>query len=119
MTKRSSSVNASNANIVYTKHAEERMRLRRITSSMIADTVNKPDRTQIEEDGDTEFIRTLNGRKVHVIATRVTKPSGWLIKSTWVRGEEDPLPLWRQILSLISKAVASLFNSGSSRSKRR
>lgn len=106
------------AQIVYTRHAEERMRLRRISQSMVAETLAKPDNTQIEEDGDTEFIRMVNSRKVHVIATRLAKPDEWLIKSTWVRGEEDPLPRWRQILTWLLNQVNGLFRSGSSRSKR-
>jgi hypothetical protein len=105
--------------IVYTRHAEERMRLRRISQDMIADTLARPDRTQIEVDGDTEFIRTLSGRKVHVIATRLADSNQWLIKSTWVRGEEDPLPFWRQVLFWLSKRIGSLFTAGSTRSKRR
>jgi hypothetical protein len=105
--------------IVYTRHAEERVRLRRISQAMIADTLAKPDRTQIEENGNTEFIRMLNGRKVHVIAVRLTDTNQWLIKSTWIRGEEDALPFWRQVLALLSKGIGGLFTAGSTRSKRR
>ena len=104
--------------ITYTRHAEERMHLRRITKSMIADTLAKPDRTQIEEDGDTEFIRTLNGRKVHVIAKPLTN-NEWLIKSTWVRGEDDPQPIWQQIFSWLVRQVTALLKASNSNSKSR
>lgn len=104
--------------IIYTKHAEERMYLRRITQSMISDTLTKPDRTQIEEDGDTEFIRTLKGRKVHVIAKPLAN-NEWLIKSTWVRGEDDPRqPMWEQIVSWLIRQVTALLKSSGKNTRR-
>ncbi len=103
--------------ITYTKHAEERMRLRRISQSMISDTLTKPDRTQIEEDGDTEFIRTLNGRKVHVIAKPLAN-NEWLIKSTWVRGEDDPQPMWQQLFSWLIRQVTALLKSSGKNTRR-
>lgn len=74
---------------ILTNHAKERMVLRRISRDMIAQTLNTPDRTEIEPDGDTEHIRILSGRQVHVIARYEADEQKWLIKSTWVRGEKD------------------------------
>ena len=74
---------------VLTNHAEERMVLRRITSEMIAQTLAKPDRKENESDGDTEYIRTLGGRQLHVIAFYKADQKKWIVKSTWVHGEED------------------------------
>lgn len=104
--------------ITYTKHAEERMKLRWISHAMIADTLAQPDRTQIEEDGDTEFIRTLEGRKIYVIAKHLANSDQWLIKSTWVRGEDDPQALWRRALSWLSRRVRPLFRSQPSKRRR-
>lgn len=77
--------------ITFTHHAEERMALRRITRAMIAAAVEAPDRTEPEADGDTKFIRRIEGRQVYVIGRYLPAERKWLVKSTWVRGENDPL----------------------------
>lgn len=89
--------------IIFTDHALERLELRRITQAMVAQTIAAPDKTEQEPDGDTEFIKTIQGRKVHVIAYRRPDNQKWLVKSTWVRGEADPLlgKLWQFIRRLL------------------
>ncbi|MGJ3241219.1 MAG: DUF4258 domain-containing protein [Anaerolineae bacterium] len=80
--------------LIMTHHAIERQWQRRITRAMIEQTITQPDGQKAESDGDTQFNRTLNGRKVHVVA----HPQGrdqWLIKTVWVDGEGDPHPLWK------------------------
>ena len=74
---------------VLTDHAEERMLLRRITRDMVAQTLAKPDRKENESDGDIEHIRTINGRQLHVIAFYKEDQKKWIVKSTWVHGEDD------------------------------
>jgi hypothetical protein len=74
---------------VLTDHAEERMAMRRITKAMISQALDKPDRKENESDGDTEYIRTINGRQLHVIAFYKADQKKWIVKSTFVRGEED------------------------------
>lgn len=51
--------------------------------------MKNPDRHETEADEDIEFIRTLKGRKVHVIANYLEDQDKWLVKTTWVRGEDD------------------------------
>lgn len=85
-------------NVVFTKHALERMKLRRITQDMIVTAITKPDSRKLEADGDTKFIKTLNGRPLHVVSAFLEDERQWLVKSVWVRGEDDPIPLWKRIL---------------------
>lgn len=88
-------------NVILTDHAMQRLRLRRITPDMVVRTIKSPDRRELEADGDTEFIKTINKRKLHVISRYMDDQKRWLVISAWVRGEEDPQPLWRRILSWI------------------
>lgn len=80
---------AKSVPFVLTEHAEQRMGLRRITRDMVAQTLAQPDRKENESDGDIEHIRTLSGRQVHVIAFYKADQKKWIVKSTWVRGEDD------------------------------
>lgn len=96
-------------NVVFTDHAEQRMSLRRISKSMVAQAVNKPDSKEKESDGDTKFSKTINKRKVQVVAYYLPDEKKWLVKSTWVRGEDDPKPLWRRILRVIFYPITRLF----------
>ncbi len=89
--------------IVYTDHARERMDQRRITPAMVSAAVTSPDRSHLEDDGDTKFIKTINGRKLHVVANYQTDEGKWLIISTFVRGENDALPLWRRLFNAIAR----------------
>jgi Domain of unknown function (DUF4258) len=81
--------NTKPTNIEYTKHAMERMQLRAITEEMILKTIRNPDSTYIEDDGDTKFIRKVDGVKLHVVCKPLPDEAKWLVKSTWVRGEDD------------------------------
>jgi hypothetical protein len=56
---------------------------------MISQALDKPDRKEKEPDGDTEYIRTIKGRQLHVIAFYKADQKKWIVKSTFVRGEED------------------------------
>jgi hypothetical protein len=96
----------SSDDIILTDHARERMQLRRISPVMIAQTIRQPDRTEREDDGDTKFTKSIDGRQVQVIGRWESDESKWLVKSTWVRGEDDPKPtLLGQLLSLAIKAL--------------
>jgi hypothetical protein len=85
------------AKIVLTTHAVERMWQRRISQGMIEKAVQKPDGKKKESDGDTQFYRTLDGRKVHAVAKPIER-GDWLIKTVWVDNEADPNPLWKIIV---------------------
>lgn len=81
--------------IILTHHAQERLENRRISKSMIEQTIASPDQRfeQTEPQGSIRFIKYIQGRSVHVIATYLTQEKSWLIISTWVRGEEDRRPI--------------------------
>jgi hypothetical protein len=77
------------ADIEFTNHATERMQLRAITEDMVLKTIQHPDRSYLEDDGDTKFIREVDGVQLHVVCKPLPEQGKWLVKSTWVRGEDD------------------------------
>lgn len=95
--------------IIYTNHAIERRVVRRISKNVIQQTVYTPDSTEREADGDTEFKKTVNERKIHAIAKPLPDQNAWLIKSVWVRGEDDPNILIKLVLNLIVKLFKPIF----------
>lgn len=92
-------------NVIFTDHALERIRTRRITQDMIVRTIKSPDRREREDDGDTKFIKDINTRSVHVVSRYLDDQKRWLVISAWVRGEEDPKPLWQQVFSLLGRLL--------------
>jgi len=88
-------------NVIFTNHALERIRLRRITQGMIVQAIKKSDENFIEDDGDIRFIKTISGRNVHVVARQADEPGKWLVISAWVRGEDDPKPLLTRLLQTL------------------
>ncbi|MCL4254391.1 MAG: DUF4258 domain-containing protein [Anaerolineae bacterium] len=95
--------------LIFTDHARERMFLRSISKSLIQTTLDKPDKTEREDDGDTQFIKpvTRSGEKrnLHVIAKPVPEQgkNAWLIKTVWIRGEDDPNFIIKTVRMLIFK----------------
>jgi len=91
------------AKLVLTKHARERMALRRIDESHIRSTISGHNRKEYEDDGDIQFIRNVerNGKikVMYVIAKSIAEKGqeAWLIKTVWIRGENDPNPILRAI----------------------
>ena len=81
------------AKLIYTDHAVERMYQRAVSKSIIQKTVENPDKREREEDGDIEFIKAVKrsgGKKnLHVVAMSKGQDT-WLIKTVFVRGEDDP-----------------------------
>jgi hypothetical protein len=87
--------------IVLTTHAKERMMQRRISPAMIEKTIQKPDSKEKEGDGDTQFAKRIDGRKVEVVARPIER-GNWLVKTVWVEGEGDANIFW----TLVSKFLA-------------
>src|SRR5687768_9359308 len=90
-------------NLVFTKHALERLNDRTITAEAVHRVIQTPDK-KFSRDDNTKFIRTLNDRKYHVVASYLEKEHQWLIISVWVRGEEDKEPLMWQLITLPFRA---------------
>lgn len=94
---------------VLTNHAKERMQLRGITTQMIAQALAKPNSTQPARDGDTKYILFNNRRELHVIAFYNAHQKKWIVKSTWIRGENDSLLL--KLYQSFSRWLGGLFKS--------
>lgn len=77
------------------------MKLRRITEQMVEQTVQKPDSKTLEDDGDTKFVKTIANRNIQVVGKYLADDRKWLVKSTWVRGEDDPKSWLRQMLDWV------------------
>lgn len=82
-------------NVIFTDHALDRIRLRRISQEMIVTAIRQPDHKVLEGDGDTKFVKTISGRNVQVVSAYLADEKKWLVKSAWVRGEADSKPLLR------------------------
>lgn len=92
-------------NIVFTDHARDRMRLRRISQTMIVSAIRQPDKKMLESDGDTRFIKMINGRNVQVVSAYLADEKKWLVKSAWVRGEDDPKPLLARLFGWLRRLL--------------
>lgn len=85
--------------LTMTHHAVERKWQRGISQGMIQKAVDDPDGRKKESDGDTQFFKTISGRKVHVVA-HPQKRGEWLIKTVWVDGEGDPNFIWKLLVQI-------------------
>ncbi len=101
-------------NLVFTKHAWTRAKDRSLSKDLIYQVVSFPDKTY-HNQANFKFIRIINGRKIHVVATPIEN-NKFLIISTWVRGEEDQqsiiwllITLPFKILWWTLKTVAQVF----------
>ena len=106
-------------NVVFTKHALERMSSRSISSHAIWEVISHPDRVKAEKKDSRRYIKTLRNRRYFVVASYLPKENKYLVVSTWVRGEDDKesiawilitLPfklLWKLIKVLVTK-ISSL-----------
>jgi len=96
-------------NVIFSDHALQRMRRRRIDDDLVVKVVRQPDDKQTEDNGNTRFIKQVKDRNVHVVGSYLPDDKKWLIVSTWVRGEEDPRPLWVQVIRLPVLLVRGLW----------
>lgn len=91
---------------ILTNHARERLKQRWITEQSIESVLRSPERTEPgSKEGTVKFIRTLNGRPVHVVGKFLPDQDRWLVLSVWVRGEDDKPPFMWQVITLPFKAV--------------
>lgn len=93
------------APIVFTTHAKERAKQRRIALGTIEQVLHHPDKTYpANQSGQVKFIRRIEGRQIFAIGQYLTDQRQWLILSVWVRGEDDQAPLAWQLLTLPFRA---------------
>lgn len=75
--------------VVFTNHAKERLEQRKISEAMILSAIEMPQKTYTQDDGGMKFICRINGRNVHVVCLPLPEERKWLVKTVWVRGEDD------------------------------
>jgi hypothetical protein len=104
--------------VIFTKHALERKKLRKISNSEIDQTLYHPDQKIRLKPSFYKFIKTIDDRKLQIIAQYLKDQKKYLIISVWVRGEDDPTSLaWKLIIlpfKLIWRFLKWLFSNSSS-----
>jgi hypothetical protein len=101
--------------VVFTKHARERLELRRIGEDMAIQIMRNPSTTLTIDDGKIKFIGKSMGAKVQVVGKPIPEQNKWLVVSLWVRGEDDAGNFVnhrkhrRNNLDAISKFYTSMF----------
>ncbi len=81
-----------NLPIIYTKHAQDRMKLRRIQPYDVAQILAQPD-SRIEQSDppdSVKFTKVIDDRRLQIVATYLKKEQSWLVISVWAKGEDDP-----------------------------
>jgi hypothetical protein len=63
-------------------------------------TIKSPAEKESENNGNVKFIKTVDDREIQVIANWLEDENRWIVVSAWVRGEEDPRPLWQWVFVL-------------------
>lgn len=95
-------------NLVFTDHALQRLKKRRISQAAAAKTIAAPDEKEAEADGDFVFKKVWQGRDYHIVAMWLADERKWLVKSAWVRGEEDRPAWWLGLLLLPLRLVMKM-----------
>lgn len=85
--------------VILTKHALERAKSRKMELRYIEQAIGSPDEKIDLGENKFKFLKNIAGRRYQLIATFIPKENSWLVISTWVRGEEDQLPLVWRLLS--------------------
>ena len=84
--------------LVFTNHGWERLQDRRLSSDAVWQVVTAPSHQESMGEGKTKYIRVVNGRLIHVVASWLPHEQRWLVISVWVRGEADRVPfIWTLI----------------------
>lgn len=75
--------------VIFTKHARERLDLRRMNEDMIIQVMRKPNMAHKLDDGKIKFIGKAMGWKVHAICKPILEENKWLVISVMIRGMDD------------------------------
>lgn len=92
-------------NLIFTTHAYNRILSRSLALHSIFETINYPDKVFEEKNQSKKYLKTLQDRKYHVVATYKPDQKKYIVISAWVRGEEDTQPITWQLLTLPFKLV--------------
>lgn len=96
-------------NVVFSKHAIQRLKKRKISQDAVVKTLNKPAEKEEEDNGNVKFIKEVNQREIHVIANWLEDENRWIVVSAWVRGEDDPRPIWQWVFILPYRLLRWVF----------
>lgn len=91
--------------IIFTKHAKQRRKLRKISNYEIQLTLNAPDQEIELKPNLFKFKKKVKKRKLQIIAQYLKEQKKYLIISVWVRGEDDPTPLAWRLITLPFKLI--------------
>ena len=91
--------------LIFTTHAYERMQQRSISASAVYEVIHQAKKVYPSDQGSKKYIQTISGRTHHVVAKYATDQQKYLVISVWVRGENDPIPLAWQAITLPFRAV--------------
>lgn len=81
--------NITQQTVVFTRHARERMNLRKLDDAMVLQVMRKPGKIYDAGDGKVKFVGKAMGAKVHVIGKPIPEENKWVVVSLWARGEND------------------------------
>ena len=88
-------------NLIFSHHAQLRLKDRSITAHQIWETLTHPDKKFSKPHGSgLVFERTMGSRRFQLVATKLENQDKWLIVSCWVRGEADRQSLIWRLLTL-------------------
>lgn len=93
-------MNREYKNVIFTDHALQRLKRRRISQDMALQALRNPDRKQDEDEDKTRFVREIKGRNVQIVARYLEDERQWLVVTGWVRGEDDPRRWWVHVVLL-------------------
>jgi len=80
-------------NLLFTKHAYDRIKQRSVSMDAIYETIKNPDKKEYKDASKQKYFKIIRDRKYQVIATYKSDQKKYLVISAWVRGENDKLPL--------------------------
>lgn len=92
-------------NVIFTKHAAERMALRSISEHSVWETISYPDSVKSENQNSKRYIKNIHDRRYFVVASYIHNEKKFLVISCWVRGEDDRVPLMWTLITLPFKIL--------------
>lgn len=98
--------------LIFTKHALDRLHDRSLAKEAIYQTIHAPDRTHKLGGHKKKFVKSHRQRLYQVVAEFNPQQQAWVIISAWVRGESDREPLVWQLLILPFKIAWWLVQTG-------
>lgn len=105
--------------VIWTNHAIDRLRQRKVHQSDAMAVMRKPEKTfPGKKDNTVKFIRTINDRRIHLVAA-LDEHKKWVVLTAFVRGEEDqygfPERYVYMFVDWVAGKIAGLFSGNKRR----